>query len=192
MMIDIVEIDTANIDIAEIDIVSLTGSFAGIDNITISDIILFNGLLNKAPFLRITRKEVPAEGCRATYMANRIRITAGKVSVEAELNDSDTANMIWDALPIEKRGSTWGNEIYFSIPVKAEEEAGASEVVEEGDIAYWPPGSAFCIFFGPTPASRGNEVRAASPVNVVGRILDDPAEFKKVRNGAKVIIEKAE
>lgn len=124
-------------------------------------------------------------------MGNKIKITAGSVSMEAELNDSSTAHMIWGELPIEKHGSTWGDEIYFPIPVKAQEED-AQGVVEEGDIAYWPPGNAFCIFFGPTPASRGGEIRPASPVNVVGKLLGDPKEFKKVSNGEKVIIEKAE
>jgi len=124
-------------------------------------------------------------------MGNKIKITAGNVSMEAELNDTATAQKIWEALPIEQRGNTWGYEIYFSIPVKAKEE-NAREVVDLGDIAYWPPGSAFCIFFGSTPASRGDECRAASPVNVVGKLLDDPKDFRKVANGAKVLIEKAE
>ena len=124
-------------------------------------------------------------------MGNKIRITAGKVSMEAELNDTDTAQKIWNALPIEKRGNTWGYEIYFSIPVKAKEE-NAREVVDLGDIAYWPPGSAFCIFFGPTPASKGDECRAASPVNVVGKLLGDPNDFRIIANGEKVMIEKAE
>jgi len=124
-------------------------------------------------------------------MANKIKITAGNVSMEAELNDSSTAHMIWNALPIEKHGNTWGDEIYFSIPVRAQEE-NAKAVVEKGDIAYWPPGSAFCIFFGPTPASSGDEIRPASPVNVVGKLLGEPEKFKSVSHGEKVIIEKSE
>ena len=124
-------------------------------------------------------------------MANKVKITAGNVSMEAELNDSSTAHMIWNALPIEKHGNTWGDEIYFSIPVRAQEE-NAKAVVQKGDIAYWPPGTAFCIFFGPTPASSGNEIRPASPVNVVGRLLGTPEEFKKVSSGEKVTIEKVE
>ena len=111
--------------------------------------------------------------------------------MEAELNDTSTAHMIWNALPIEKHGNTWGEEIYFSIPVRAQEE-NAQAVVQKGDIAYWPPGTAFCIFFGLTPASRGDEIRPASPVNVVGKLLGDPEEFKKVSHGEKVIIEKVE
>lgn len=124
-------------------------------------------------------------------MGKIIKITAGKVSMEAELNDTDTAKKIWEALPIEKRGNTWGYEIYFSIPVKAKEE-NATEVVDFGAIAYWPPGTAFCIFFGTTPASKGDECRAASPVNVVGKLLGDPKDFNIVANGEKVILEKAE
>lgn len=124
-------------------------------------------------------------------MGNKIRIRVGKVSMEAELNDTSTAYMIWNALPIERHGSIWGDEIYFSIPVKAKEE-GAKAVVQIGDIAYWPPGNAFCIFFGPTPASRGEEVRPASPVNVVGKLSGNPKEFKKVADGELVIIEKVE
>src|SRR5262245_23244702 len=108
----------------------------------------------------------------------RIRITAGSVSAEAVLNWSATATAIWNALPRSVPGSTWGDEIYFAIPVKVKEES-PRETVELGDLAYWPPGSAFCIFFGRTPASRGDEIRPASAVNVFGRIAGDPTVFKK-------------
>jgi uncharacterized protein len=122
-------------------------------------------------------------------MARAIRITAGSVSAEARLNDSKTAGAIWDALPIEAKGQTWGDEIYFDIGLTAAPES-PREVVDLGDLAYWPPGHAFCIFFGPTPASRGNECRAASAVNVVGRLEGDPSIFKKVRSGTRVTIER--
>jgi hypothetical protein len=122
-------------------------------------------------------------------MDRAIRITAGSVSAEARLNDSKTALAIWDALPIQAKGSTWGDEIYFDIGVTAAPEA-AREVVDPGDLAYWPPGRAFCIFFGPTPASKGDECRAASPVNVVGKIRGDHGVFKKVRAGTRVTIER--
>jgi hypothetical protein len=121
-------------------------------------------------------------------VANRIRISAGQVSATAILNDSPTAQAIWAALPIETTGSTWGDEIYFSIPVQQEEQD-AKAVVEVGDLGYWPPGSAFCIFYGPTPASRGDEVRPASPVNVVGRVEGDARVFKQVASGTKVRLE---
>ena len=124
-------------------------------------------------------------------MSKKIKITAGNVSMEAELNDSKTAEMIWNALPIDERGNTWGDEIYFSIPVSAGSE-NPQEVVEMGDIAYWPPGSAFCIFFGRTPASRGDEIRPASAVNVVGKLLGNPKDLKKVKSGTQVLLEKVE
>jgi len=101
-------------------------------------------------------------------MDRAIRITAGSVSAEAWLNDSQTAGAIWEALPIEAKGETWGDEIYFGIGLTAAAEA-PREVVDSGDLGYWPPGRAFCIFFGPTPVSHGDECRPASPVNVVGR-----------------------
>lgn len=119
----------------------------------------------------------------------RIRITAGDVSMEAELNDSKISRAIWNALPIEQVGLTWGDEIYFSIPVQAETE-NAREIVQLGDLGYWPPGTAFCIFFGPTPASQGDEIRPASAVEVVGHLLGEPRDFKRVRNGTVVSIEK--
>ena len=118
----------------------------------------------------------------------RIRITAAPVVMDAVLNQSQTAQRIWDALPIEGRGSTWGDEIYFSIPVEAEID-NAQELVELGELAYWPPGTAFCIFFGPTPMSRGAEIRPARPVNVVGKLIGDSKMFKQVRDGTVVKIE---
>jgi uncharacterized protein len=121
----------------------------------------------------------------------RVRITAGAVSAEATLDQSDTADRIWDALPIEAPGNIWGNEIYFSIPVRVAEAADAVEVVALGDLGYWAPGSAFCIFFGRTPASRGSEVRAASPVNVFGHVAGDATIFKKVGSGDTVRVERA-
>ena len=120
----------------------------------------------------------------------RIRITAGAVSAEAVLNGSATAAALWDALPLAIPGDTWGDEIYFSIPVKAKLES-ARETVEMGDLGYWPPGSAFCIFFGATPASRGTEIRPASPVNVLGRVVGDATIFKQVRAGVIVRVERA-
>ena len=119
----------------------------------------------------------------------RIKITAAPVVMEAELNESQTARQIWDVLPIEARGNIWGDEIYFSIPVEAETD-NAQEVVELGELAYWPPGTAFCIFFGPTPMSRGAEIRPASPVNVVGKLIGEPTTFKQVNDGTVVKIEK--
>ena len=122
-------------------------------------------------------------------MSHRIRITAGDVVMEAELKDGNVGQAIWNALPIEQGGATWGDEIYFAIPVQMESE-NAQEVVELGDLGYWPPGNAFCIFFGPTPASLGDEIRPASAVEVVGRLLGNPADFERVTDGALVTMER--
>jgi len=124
-------------------------------------------------------------------MTRKIKITAGSVEAFATLRETPTADVLWKALPIEGRASLWGDEIYFSIPVEAKLEPDAKEVVEKGDLGYWPPGNAFCIFFGPTPSSRGNEIRPASPVNVFGKIQGDPTVFKQVTSRTKVRIERA-
>lgn len=128
---------------------------------------------------------------KGTGMSRRIRITAGSVSMEAGLLDNNVADAIWEALPITEKGSTWGDEIYFSIPVHAEME-NAREVVDVGDLGYWPPGSAFCIFFGPTPASRGEEIRPASTVEVFGRLIGNPQDFRSVPNGTPVTVKRSE
>ena len=123
--------------------------------------------------------------------ARTIRITAGEVEATATLDGSRTADAIWDALPIEAKASMWGDEIYFDIGITVAAER-PKEVVAVGDLAYWPPGSAFCIFFGRTPASTGNEPRAASGVNVFGRVEGDPTRFKKVQAGTKVKLERTD
>ena len=120
----------------------------------------------------------------------RIKVTAGDSHVTAALNQSRTADLVWSALPIEAPGSTWGDEIYFRTEVQAEEED-AQEVVEMGDVGYWPPGQALCLFFGPTPASQCDEIRPASPVNVIGRIEGDASVLKRARAGERVVVEKA-
>jgi len=133
-------------------------------------------------------------------MSKTITIKAGKIEVVAELNDTKTAQAIWDALPVKGRASTWGDEIYFSIPVRLEEiyfsipvrleEEDAQELVGMGDLGYWPPGTAFCLFFGPTPMSVGEEIRPASAVNVFGRVIGDARVLKQVASGTEVIVEK--
>lgn len=117
-------------------------------------------------------------------------ITPSTGQITAELTDEnpETTKAFKKALPITGHANIWGDEIYFSIPVDAEPENG-KKVVALGDIAFWPPGNAFCIFFGPTPMSRGDEIRPASEVNVFGKITGDPKVFKKVRSGEEVRIE---
>jgi uncharacterized protein len=118
----------------------------------------------------------------------KIMIVAETVKMEAELNDSKTAALIWEALPISAAASTWGDEIYFAIPVKTGSENAVS-VVRVGDLAYWPEGSCFCIFFGKTPASTDTEIKPASPVNLVGRFSGDPELWKKVVAGDMIRLE---
>lgn len=122
-------------------------------------------------------------------MEKRIRIKAGTVEVVAELNDTGTAQAIWEALPIKGRANLWGDEIYFSIPVSVELEAG-QELVNVGDLGYWPPGKGFCIFFGPTPMSEGEQPRPASPVTVFGQVIGNASVLKQVASGTEITIEK--
>lgn len=118
-----------------------------------------------------------------------IRITIGPLSMEADLNDSPTARKIADALPLQATFNTWGDEIYFPIPVEAWLDESAREVVQLGDLGYWPPGRAFCIFFGQTPMSRPGEIRPASAVNIVGKILGDASQFKAVMREKEVLLQ---
>ena len=122
-------------------------------------------------------------------MERQIQIKAGSVAALAELDDTRAADAIWQALPLTSSAHTWGDEIYFSIPVDTDLEKG-QEVVNSGDLGYWPPGKAFCIFFGLTPASRGNEIRPASAVEVFGRLTDEPGVFSSVKDGEKIVVEK--
>ena len=122
----------------------------------------------------------------------KIVIEAGSVTVEAELNDSQTAQQIGEALPIEGTANTWGDEIYFEIPVVAAQAPDARAQVEVGELGYWPVGHAFCIFFGPTPVSTDERPRAYSPVNILGRVSGDATQFRAVRDGAIVRLSRAD
>ena len=122
-------------------------------------------------------------------MTKRIRIRCGELEAAATLNETDTAQAIWEALPIKGSANVWGDEIYFRIPVALTED-NAHEVVELGDLGYWPPGSAFCIFFGPTPMSHGDEIRPASPVNVFGRVECNLFALKNVSGDSPILIER--
>ena len=123
-------------------------------------------------------------------MPTNIVITAGSIRLEAELNDTFTAKAISNILPITAAANTWGDEIYFSMPITLELENG-QEVVDLGDLGYWPPGGAFCIFYGLTPASQGDEIRPASAVTIIGKVQGDVTALKQTRV-ERVVIEAAE
>lgn len=122
-------------------------------------------------------------------MSQQIKITVGEIEVDAWLNDSDTATSVFEVLPITATINLWGDEIYFPIPVQRDEE-NATENVSIGDIAYWPQGSAMCMFLGKTPASRGDEPRPISPVNVIGRVESVAELLGKIRQGDTITVRK--
>ncbi len=118
----------------------------------------------------------------------RVRFDFGEVKIEAETLETPTAEKILAFLPLEATAQTWGEEVYFGIGVSAAREAGASDVVSLGDIAYWPDGEAIAIGFGRTPVSRGDEIRLASPVNVWARATDDVRKLSGVRAGTRCAV----
>jgi uncharacterized protein len=120
-------------------------------------------------------------------MSKEIKIVVGGIEVDATLNDTKTARMVFDALPITSKANLWGNEIYFYVSLETELENG-KKTVALGDIAYWPDGPALCIFLGKTPISRGNEIRPASAVNFIGKIKDITTLLKKVNDGEKITL----
>jgi hypothetical protein len=122
-------------------------------------------------------------------LKRRVEIKIASFKVMAEFYDTETAKAIWQALPVSGRVSLWGNEIYFTIPVRIELEDG-KDIVECGDLGYWPSGNAFCIFFGKTPASLSGEIRPASAVNVFGRVLGDVSVLRLVKSGEMIVVEK--
>ena len=119
---------------------------------------------------------------------NIISIRFDNLTVKATLNDGPTASEIWSQLPIEARTNTWGDEIFFEIPVNIPQEPGAREQVEIGELGYWPVGRAFCIFFRPTPVSKDEKPRAYSPVNIIGKVLGDFSQLSSIQDGQRVRI----
>jgi hypothetical protein len=122
----------------------------------------------------------------------KIIIQTERLKMEAELNDSPSSEKIWESLPIEGQANRWGDEIYFSIPIRLGADLGAREDVDVGELGYWPQGNAFCIFFGPTPVSIGDQPRAYSPVNILGKVSGDATRFRAVRDGERVVIRSSE
>jgi uncharacterized protein len=125
-------------------------------------------------------------------MPARIRITCGDFALTADLLDTPTARAVEAALPFESTARTWGDEVYFDTPVAIDAEPGARDVVEAGEIAFWPAGDAIAIGFGRTPVSRGDEIRLASPVNVFAGTRDDVTQLRTVRAGSRVRVERAD
>ena len=116
-------------------------------------------------------------------MGEKILIRSGEIEIGAELNDSPTALALFTALPLSAEANTWGDEIYFQVPVDQQLDSTAAELVKVGDLGYWPSGRAFCIFFGPTPISREGEIRPASAVNLIGKVIGDARAFRAVHDG---------
>lgn len=124
-------------------------------------------------------------------MARHLLIKGNEAEIKVRLEDRPTAEEIWGRLPIEAGAQLWGDEIYFPIPVSTEAEPGAREEVEVGDVGYWPSGNALCLFFGRTPASTGEKPRAASPVTVIGRIVEGLEDCRRVSSGEPLHVEAA-
>jgi hypothetical protein len=114
----------------------------------------------------------------------------GPVKLEAELFDTPTADAIYAKLPFTSSASTWGDEVYFSTPVRVSKEPDAKDVVEAGELAFWVEGYSIAIGFGPTPISRGKEIRLAARTNIWGRALGQVTELRKVQDGDSIKVEK--
>ncbi len=156
-----------------------------------------NGLRSssgRGDYLRLDRygTQSPGRGDRLMEgKLTRIKITIGDLTVEAELFETECARAIIGKLPIESTPQEWGDEFYFTIPVKMGLDETATTDVNVGDIGYWPPGRAMAIFFGPTPASSGEKPVPASKVNIVGRILGNPKILRKAKGASRVRLERA-
>ena len=121
----------------------------------------------------------------------KISFTSGSITIEGILNETETAKKIWSSLPLDSSVNTWGDEIYFSVQVDNELE-NSQEIVDLGDIGFWPPGNAICLFFGPTPNSSEGEIRPASSVNIVGKIIGNLEELKLIKSASKISVVKSD
>ena len=126
-------------------------------------------------------------------MTRIITISTGNLKLEAELNETFTADAVWNTLPFEAPVRMWGDELYFTIPEELNLELeNGQDVVEVGNLGYWPVGNAFCVFYGPTPASTDERPRPASPVTVFGKVVGDATELSEVRVGVMVVVKRKE
>jgi len=122
----------------------------------------------------------------------RVKITWDGGQLTAQLNDTPTARQVWQALPCQSAASTWGEEVYFEMPVRADLEDDARQVVDPGTVCFWTGGNSLALPYGPTPASHGDECRLVSEVNILGQIEGNPRELASVRDGMNICIEQAE
>jgi len=122
----------------------------------------------------------------------RIRILWEAGQAIARLSNTPTANKLWSALPLQSEASTWGEEVYFRVSIKADLEPDAMQVVDPGTVCFWVEGQSLAIPFGPTPISKGNECRLVTKVNILGQLEDDPRALRSIREGDFIRVEKVE
>jgi len=119
----------------------------------------------------------------------RIKISWNSGTVAANLKDTPTSKKLIKALPCKSSANTWGDEVYFKVPVQTELESDATDVVDAGTICFWVEGQSLAIPFGPTPISQGNECRLVTKVNILGNVEGDPKMLKSVKGGDSIQVE---
>jgi uncharacterized protein len=127
---------------------------------------------------------------RGRVRMHQLQITLGRVALTLNLKNTPTADAIWQAAPFQALVNTWGDEVYFCCPVSVEAEPGAREVMQLGEVSFWPPGNAIAIGFGPTPVSQGKEIRLAGVANVFATCTDDLRALKTITDGMLVKVER--